>query len=203
MTKLICVLSLLSPLVCLAQTSSVPGTEIALGGAYLRAAPGANAKTVNLGGFDVSATKFVTRRIGLTANVRGYFGSADLSGNGAPVAVRTGTGITNPFVSEYTFVAGPQVRIVNRRRLHTGVRALFGAVDGVFDKDLQGLNPASVGLYNNQTTFAGQFGGVLDFDLSQRIALRATPGLLLTHFNGSFQKDFGVGVAAVFRFGGK
>lgn len=98
--------------------------EVYGGGGYLRFTPGSSLQHLNEAAWNAGFTDYIKGKIGITADFRGYYGTAFTYINQYQVF--------NPSISQYTFMAGPQVRLVER--LHWGIsaNALVGAGHGNF-----------------------------------------------------------------------
>ncbi|WP_158822511.1 hypothetical protein [Granulicella sp. S156] len=167
--------------------------EVYLGGNYMRAASGPTLNDTNFGGWNVSATHFVTPFLGVTADFQGDYGHAPISPS-AQLA-------NNPFVYQHLFFLGPQIRWHRSERFSSSLRILVGATDTVSNSDTGRIPPSTFGLYPSATTLSLKPGGTFDLNLSPRVALRLAPGVLLERQGGSFQRDFNVSTGIVFRIG--
>ena len=134
-----------------------------------------NRNTTN--GWNTSITGYPRSRFGLTADFAGAY--ATVNNDGAP----------SVDARQYTFMAGPQVRLFRKERFETSVRALVGGARREFGT-------------TEQTSVSALFGSNFDVNMSKRVALRFSPGMNLTNFNNEVQRDFRFSVGPVFRFGG-
>ena len=158
----------------------------------------------NLGGFDARAVREFSRRWGVGANVRGYYGTTgvvpncgDCTGQGT-----NGGPITGPFVSEHMFLAGPEVRALSNEHAAMMLHAFVGGAYGDFQRALGGVNPKSLGLFSNQMAFGGAFGGSIDLNRSPRLVFRIAPDATLTNFGSAGLKEqFAISVGLVYRMG--
>jgi hypothetical protein len=134
----------------------------------------------NLGGFDARIVREFGTRWGVGANVRGYYGTSGVSPNCGSC---TGSGpnagpITGPFVSEHMFLAGPEYRLKANE------------------------HAATLGLFSNQVTVAGAFGGSIDLNRSPRLVFRIAPDATMTDFgHNGFAEQFAISVGIVYRMG--
>ncbi len=147
----------------------------------------------NLYGGGAQATAWLSPMIGLSAAVRQVSGNIPVD----PIV----TGITNPRISETLFLFGPDVRLYRKPRLTVAGNIRAGGTYGIFDTDLKGVSPNSLGLYNNQLAFAAAIGGTFDFNLSPRISVRAITDFQPTYFGSSIQKEFAGQVGIVYKLG--
>ncbi len=183
---------------CALVLASVQGLQAAdyeVFGGYsvtkMRPDNGANSATMN--GWNTSVTTYPWSRIGLTADFAGYYGTA----TGTYTAAGGSTlDALDTDIRQYSFMAGPQLRLLNTRHIQTSFHALFGAAYGYV--------PGTESNIIDQTTFASLFGSNFDVKVSKRIAMRFSPGLYLTQFgDGQTQKNLRFSVGPVFQFGGE
>lgn len=147
----------------------------------------------NLGGFDVQGTRWMRSRLGVTANLRGYYGT-----NGV---IPNATNVHGPFIYEHQFLGGVSIRGPKNEHAALVFHALAGGAYGVFDSALNpGQSPGSLGLFNNGLAFATALGGSLDLNRSPKLALRLSPDYLLTRFGGANQHEFAISVGLLYRF---
>jgi hypothetical protein len=78
--------------------------DIYFGYAYLRMRPGHNLQHSNESGWNVGVTRFFGPKLGVTADLRGYYANAYVGIN--PSA------LFKPFISHYSVMAGPQGTLV-------------------------------------------------------------------------------------------
>jgi hypothetical protein len=189
----ICMLAFAVPLLAQNNTAELFG-----GFGFTIANPETNIARQNMDGWVGSAAGYVNRWFGVGAEFSGQFGSIP-----AP------SGITSPNLSfkEYSYVAGPQFRYLNRARIQSSFRLMVGGVFGQVNLPST-ATPAAIsqlGAVNylgfNQTKFAALFAVPVDISVSRLIAIRVEPGLYLTNFNQSGQGNFRVSIGPVFRFG--
>jgi hypothetical protein len=146
----------------------------------------------NLGGFDVQGTMWLKMRLGVTANVRGYYGTTGV--------VPNPYGIHGPFIYEYQFMGGPSIRGPKNERAALTFHALVGGSYGVFNSAVdQGLSGPNLGLFNNGVALATALGGSLDLNRSSKFSLRLSPDYLLTRFGGVSQNEFAISVGVLYR----
>lgn len=148
----------------------------------------------NLGGFDVQGVRWFRQHWAIGANVRGYYGTSGVEPNTY--------GIKGPFVSEYMFMAGPEYRGWSNRHASLTLHAFFGGAHGGFDSALNGVPPATLGLFSNQVTFGSAIGGAVDLNRSPRLAFRISPDATLTNFGSAgIHEQFAISVGIVYRLG--
>lgn len=167
--------------------------EVYGGGGYLRFTPGSSLQHLNEAAWNAGFTDYVKGKIGITADFRGYYGTAFTYINEFQVF--------NPSISQYTFLAGPQVRLVER--LHWGIsaNALVGAGHGNFSTNTGGLPGTLIGLYPDGTAFNLSISAPIDYNLGPTFAIRITPNYLMTNYGSSIQNNLGWNAGVVWRFG--
>jgi hypothetical protein len=147
----------------------------------------------NLGGFDIQGTYWPTMRYGITANIRGYYGTTGVVPN--PYNIR------GPFIMEHQFMGGPTIRGPKNEHAALNFHALVGGAYGTFDSAINaGIPPTALGLFNNGFAFATALGGSADLNRSPRWSLRISPDYLLTRFGGVSQNEFAISVGVLYRF---
>jgi hypothetical protein len=151
----------------------------------------------NLGGFDIQAAHWFRQHWAAAGNFRDYLGTSGV--------VPNIYGIRGPFVSEQMFMVGPEFRGPSNPHASLTLHALFGGAHGNFDSDLRDqtgnpVPPNTLGLFNNQTSFGGAFGGALDLNRSPNLAFRISPDATLTNFGGAgLHEQFTISVGVVYR----
>ena len=151
----------------------------------------------NLGGFDVSGSRFFTRKWAAEASVRGYWGTSGV--------VPNAYNIHGPSVSQYMFMGGPEYRLVSNPHASITLHGLFGGAYGRFDSDISPApSPGALGLFNNQLAFGSAFGGTIDLNRSARWAFRITPEATVTDYGSNgLHEQVAVSVGVVYRLGHK
>lgn len=147
----------------------------------------------NLGGFDVQGTRWFTGRVGVTANLRGYYGTQGV--------VPNALNIHGPFIFEHQFLGGVSYRVAKRAHAALNLHALAGGSYGIFSSALdKGETPPQFGMFNDGVAFATALGGSLDLNRSPKVALRISPDYLLTTFGSTRQNEFAISVGILYRF---
>lgn len=167
--------------------------DLFVGGVFARGMSGPNLDDTNFGGWNVSGTHYFTPTLGTTVDVQGFYGHA-------PIAPSSFT-LSDPLVSKYVFMAGPQYRWRKRARYSSSIRLLAGVTDTNSDTPSGTISPAMLGLYPNATKFAFKPGLAFDLNITPRMAFRYSGGVLVERQNGDFQRDFNLSVGLVFRLG--
>jgi hypothetical protein len=167
--------------------------EAYFGGNYLRFTPGPSLQHINESGWHGGITDYAFGKIGLTADVRGYYGTTYTG--------RNPYGVYQPSISQYTFMGGPTVRFFEG--LHWGWtgRVLAGVGHGNFGTGTGGLPPELIGLYSDGNAFNLEAAASVDYNLSPGLAIRLTPSYLMTRYGSETQNNKGFTVGVVYRFG--
>lgn len=167
--------------------------ELYFGGGYLRFRPGSSLQHINESAWNVGITDYNWGKIGLTADFRGYYGT-------------TFTGINEfqkfaPSISQYTFMAGPQVRLFEGQHWAWAANVLVGGGHGNFGTGTGGLPPTLIGLYPDATVVNLSVGVPIDYNLGPGLAIRLTPNYLMTDYGSELQHNLGFNAGIVYRFG--
>lgn len=150
---------------------------------------------INLLGWQGSATAWMRPSWGIEASVRGLSGNMSIPANtyGVP---------TNPSMSEYLFLFGPSFRFYRTPKLTLGMHYLLGAAYGDFSSDFpQGVQPQQVAIYNDKLTMGLAIGGVADYNVSPRWAVRFVADWQPTHYGFEWQNEFAGSAGLVYKFG--
>jgi hypothetical protein len=150
--------------------------DVSLGMAYDHMKAGPNLlQGSNLGGLDLSGSMWLSKHWAIEASGRGYLGTSGAAPN-SPYNIK------GPFVQEYFFTGGAEWLGPHNKHGAIMAHALFGGVDGMFQKDLLGQSPQVVGFYNNQIAPAAIIGGHFDLNRSARWVFRITPDAVITRY---------------------
>jgi len=169
--------------------------EAYFGGGYLRFHPGETKQKNEEAAWNVGITDYLNPKVGLTVDVRGYYGTAYIGNN--PY------GIFKPSISQYTVLFGPQFRVYAKPKWAISLQGLAGIGHGNFDTGTGGLPGYYLGLYPDGTAFNLSLGAPLDYNLSPGLALRLTPLYLLTTYGSNVQNNLGFNAGVVYRWGKK
>lgn len=167
--------------------------EAFLGMGYQRFIPGPGRERVALYAWDTGLTRYMSERLGVTADMRGYYGTAYVGLNAA--------GVTRPSISEYGMLIGPTYRFYMRPKYAVSARVLGGAALGNFSSDTNGFGGVALGLYPDGFTYAINPSLIGDANISPDLSLRLTGDDFLTGFGSSRQNSFGFTLGFVYRFG--
>jgi hypothetical protein len=168
--------------------------EVYGGGGYSRFRPGGALQHINESAWNGGFTDYRWGRLGITGDLRGYYGTAF-----------TYTGpynIFKPSISQYTFMVGPQYRFVRREHWAIGGQVLVGGAKGNFTANGAGLPGPFVGLWNSGTSVSFAAGVPIDYNIGPALAFRIQPGYWLSTFGSTTQvKNLGFTSGIVYRFG--
>lgn len=167
--------------------------EAFVGGGYLRFKPGPDLQKVTLYSWDTALTRYYNERLGVTVDVRGYYGTTYVGLNEQA--------LTKPAISNYGFLGGPTYRIYMRPRYSISGRVLGGVSLGNFSGDTNRFTPASLGLYPDATTYAVTGGVVGEANISPTLSLRLSGDYYGTGFGSEMQNSVGFTYGLVYRFG--
>ena len=171
--------------------------EVYAGAAYTNFLAGpALIQRSNMGGWEAAGSYWRSWHWGVMADARMYIGTSGVFPNVSPTSGQ----ITGPRITQYYFMAGPEYRAFRYAHASATFHALFGQAYGVFDSaHLLGLNVQTIGLFPTQWTFGSAFGGTFDYNYTPRIAFRIQPDVLMTHYSGTMQQNFGFSAGPIFR----
>jgi len=170
-----------------------PANEFYFGGVYARAKIGPGLNDTNFGGWNISSAHYFTSFLGATVDIQGMYGHA-------PLATSTLT-TSDPLVFKYLYMAGPEFRWHQGRRIGGGIRLLAGVADTNASTPEGAFSLGALGLFPNATKLALKPGGTFDINLSSRWAIRYSAGVLLERENAEFQRGLDLSGGLVFRFG--
>ena len=200
---------LFSPALFAQITATAPATtgsdnlqrfDIYGGAAYSHFNPGYahQVRATNLIGWDGSATGWFAKNYGFEATARGVYGNYTVPSNSFGI-----TGTSD--MSEHLFLFGPTFRMLETPKYTAGMHVLIGGAYGSFDKAFSGtgVQPFSVGVYNNQLAFAGVIGGWADYNVRSRFAVRFKADYQPTRYGGTTQNEFAGTVGIVYKVGSR
>ena len=174
--------------------------EVFGGWSYAKANPETPIARQNMNGWVGSAAGYANKWFGVGFEIAGQFGHIP-----PPSSV---SGAPDLNFKEYSYMAGPQFRFINRKPVQSSLRILVGGVFGQVNlassttpDQVSALGAAGYGGFNG-TKFAALFALPVDVSVTRLIAIRVEPGIYLTNFNQSGQGNFRISVGPVFRFGG-
>jgi hypothetical protein len=153
--------------------------DVSLGLAYDHIKAGPNVlQGANLGGLDLSASYWFSKRWAVEGSGRGYLGT---SGVGSVGGANSGeNSVYGPFVSQYLFAAGPEWLGPHNKHGALIAHALVGGAK--FNSHVYPLDAEGVGFYNNQLALGAIVGGHIDLNRSPRWVFRITPDAVMTRY---------------------
>ena len=113
-----------------------------------------------LNGFHLSAADYFTKRVGVTADFSAHFGTRPDS---------FGTTSTSSKVSLYNITGGPQLRFPSTSKFTPFVHVLAGLARRNLTET---FTDGTTDFTDNNTSFAMNFGGGVDYRLNKRFAWR-------------------------------
>ena len=168
--------------------------EVYGGGGYLRFLPGASLQHMNEEAWNGGFTDYLRGRLGVAVDFRGYYGIAFTQHNIY--------NIFHPSISEFTFMGGPQYRIMRQQHYAVSAQLLAGVAKGTFNGNSALFPGTLLGMWSNGTKFSGGAAVPVDLNLGPALAIRISPNYTVTTFGGTSQlKNLGFTSALVFRWG--
>jgi hypothetical protein len=169
--------------------------EVSGGYTYVKANPLVNLDKQSMNGWTVGASGYPARWFGVGFEVSGVFGSIN-----GPATLN---------FKEYSYLAGPQFRFLDKSKVQANVKFLLGGVFGQA-RFSSSATPASIQQAAalgyaaiDQTKFAMLISVPVDYSVTKAIGIRVEPGLYLTDFSKTKQSNFRFTVGPVFRFGAR
>jgi hypothetical protein len=173
-----------------------------LGMGYLRFTPGKYLQKVTMYAWDTGMTRYENLHLGITADVRGYYGTPFIYPN--PI---TNGAVTRPAISHYDFLVGPTYRLILHPKYALSVRGLGGYALGDFTGDTNGFGRICTSgtnqcyLWPDGGSFAvtGEILG--EYNVTPGLALRLGGNDYVTGFGSTMQNGVGFTAGFVLRFG--
>lgn len=171
--------------------------EVAGGGGFLRFRSGEITQKNSEIGFWVNDTYYLNEKLGITGEVRGYYGNGKIPNYNQFAAL-----VGNPQISEYPFLIGPTYRFRLTQRTAVSAFALGGTAIGKFDGASKGIPASQLGFWpSTNARPAFSVGANLDLNLYPNLAFRIAPNYMGTTFGGNLQNNLGFNMGLVYRFG--
>jgi hypothetical protein len=171
--------------------------EVAGGGGFLRFRSGESTQKNSEIGFWTNATYYLNEKLGVTGEVRGYYGNAKIPNYNQFAAL-----VGNPQISEYPFLVGPTYRLRLTQHTAIGAFALGGTAIGKFDSASKGISAAQLGFWpSTNARPAFSVGANVDLNFYPNLAFRIAPTYMGTTFGGNLQNNLGFNMGLVYRFG--
>lgn len=173
-----------------------------LGMGYLRFTPGKSLQRVTMYGWNTGLTRYYSLHLGVTADVRGYYGTPFIYPN--PI---TNGAVTRPAISQYDFLIGPTYRVLLHPKYALSVRGLGGYAMGNFTGDTNGFGrictpgTTSCYLWPDGGTYAISGAILGEYNVTPGMALRLGANDFVTGFGSTMQNSVGFTGGFVFRFG--
>jgi hypothetical protein len=172
--------------------------EAYTGMGYLRFEPGAKLERAHEYAWTVGFTRYLDERLGVTAEGRGYYGTAYVGNNAL-----TNSAITNPAISEYTALVGPTYRFYVQPKFSVSGRVMGGVMRGIFSGDTyhSTVTSTQLGLWPDGTTYAASASIPVELNVTPHIAARIAPEYFFSGFGSTQQYSRAFTVGLVYRFG--
>lgn len=167
--------------------------ELYAGGGYLRFRPGADLQHNTEAAWNAGITEWIRPKLGVTADFRGYYGTA--------ITDNFNFQVFKPSISQYTFMVGPQYRFYQTQRWAWHAQVLAGLAHGNFSTGTNGFPAADVGLYPDGNKLAISVGVPVEYNLGPSLAVRLMPDYLLTNYGSDIQHNLGFTAGVVYRWG--
>lgn len=176
--------------------------ETYLGMGYLRFTPGKYLQRVTMYAWDTGLTRYSNLHLGITADVRGYYGTPFIYPQPNP----TNGSVTRPAISHYDFLIGPTYRFILHPKYALSARALGGYAMGNFTGDTNGFGRICYSgshcyLWPDGGTYAISGDLLGEYNVSPGFALRLGANDFITGFGSTMQNGVGFTGGFVFRFG--
>jgi hypothetical protein len=178
--------------------------------AHIKAGPPPLHEGANLGGLDLSASYWFSKRWAVEGTGRAYVGTSGAYHGINPYGPSNTSPnlVEGPFVSQYMFAAGPEWLGPHNKHGALSAHALVGGSH--FDSHPGTLPPSAVSFFNNQTALAAIIGGNIDLNRSPRWVFRITPDALYTRYGINYGDkatypywNFGISVGVEYKFKAK
>lgn len=166
--------------------------EFDFGGGYLRFRPGNHLQHNSESAWNVDITDYLRGNLGVTADFRGYYGTAFTPQNQYTTYL--------PSISQYAFLAGPRYRFFRGQHWGWTGQVEAGVEHGNFGTGTNGLPPQLIGMYTDSTVLAVNVGASVDYNLGPALAIRLTPNALFTEYGSTMQFNKGGELGVVYRF---
>jgi hypothetical protein len=167
--------------------------EIYFGYNYLRIRPGHNLQHANEYGWNAGLTRLLNSKLGISVDLHGYYKSVYVGNNQYA--------LFQPFISNYSIMAGPQYWVRQRKNYAVSFQGLAGVTRNLFNANSSGLPGTFVGLYPNQTRFTAAAVMPVDLNLGPGLAIRIAPTYNLTTWGGDVQHNLGFTTGLTYRWG--
>lgn len=173
--------------------------EIFTGMGYLRFTPGPSRQRVTLYAWDTGFTRYYNLRLGITGDVRGYYGT--------PYVGLNFSNITRPAISQYDFLVGPTYRFILHPKYAVSGRVLAGYAMGNFTGDTRGFgticppDSSSCLLYPDGGTYAASAAVLGEYNVTPGFALRLGANDFISGFGSTLGNSVGFTGGFLFRFG--
>jgi len=168
-----------------------------VGMGYQRFRPGTKLQHATMYSWDTTVTRYFDERLGVAIDGRGTYGTAFTP------PLSTQLSIYKPAITHYDVLAGPSYRFYMQPKYSVSGRVMGGISHGNFSGDYNGDTSLSTGagLWKDGYTYAGSAAGIVEYNVSPRLAVRIAPELFVTGFGSTTQYSRGFTLGLAYRFG--
>jgi hypothetical protein len=171
--------------------------DMYVGEGYMRFRLPSPLQRVNEYAWNAGLTRYFNERLGVSLDARGLYGTAFIE----PIENPFNNGITKPAISQYAVTVGPSYRFYMQPKFSVSGRVMGGFALGDFTGDTNGSGTLGGLLYPDGSTFAGNAGILVEYNLAPNIGLRVAPEYTATGFGSTIQNSLGYTAGLVIRFG--
>ena len=182
---------------CLSVIPALPAQyeysgEVGVGYSTVSLEPGVEFDQTRMNGWYGSFAGYYNEWLGMAVDVSNQYGKE---------TPRTGFGGTSVDLTHWSYLFGPEVRVVRTERFAAAPRALFGVSRGGATPDTFSIDGTPTRYSFNNTKFSMAIGAAFDVNITPRVAWRVQPQYLLTSFSSQRQAKFGFSTGILYRFG--
>ena len=175
--------------------------EVIGGGGYQRFRSGSQLQRNNEISWATAFHYYLNPKLAIVGDAQGSFGNAK-------ALINNSYGVPYPQINEYFFMGGASYRFYRKERFAVSAQALGGMGWGIFSGGSKSIPSVNLGLWQDGTRPAFQFGVSGDYNFYPNIAFRVTPTWTGTTFQSgagapasSLQSNFGINAGIIYRFG--
>ena len=184
------------------QAQEAGTTQIFVGYSFLDMKPANEEAEIDkekLSGWHTSLTYWLNGRFGIMGEVSAHYGGEfPLPPNAQGLAMFD--------FDQVQFLVGPRIKMLQRGRLSSSFRAVFGASTGTTFPAVADINDNVAGPIlrsADETVFAMDFGVSFDVSVNDTVAIRVfQPNFNITNYGEETQSNFRFSTGVIFSFGG-
>ena len=175
------------------------GKDIACAGSCPPEVEGFEIEKEKMSGFHSSLTYWMTGRLGIMGEFSAHY-------NGEFPLPPNASGLTRMDFEQVEFLVGPRIKMMQRGRLSSSFRAVFGASIGTTFPAVADINDDVIGptfRFADETVFAMDLGVSFDISVNDSVAIRLIqPNFNITNYANESQKNFRFSSGVIFNLGG-